>query len=212
MLDQILSRLVALVIAVISAGGYPGLALLMALISAGVPIPSELVLPFAGYLVTQGKFTLVGAATAAMLGENVGAALGYQIGYSGGRPLIERYGRFVLLDAHHVEAAERFFARWGSIAALIGRLLPVVRTFIALPAGVARMNRAKFHLYTTLGSWPWCFALAWVGMKLGDKWNTDPRLKEWFHRADVVVVAAVAVLAALFVWSKLKGAKRPRAA
>lgn len=204
MLDHILGQLVGFVIAIISTGGYPGIALLMALIAAGIPIPSEIVMPFAGYLVTQGKFTLVGAATAAMIGENIGAAVGYEIGKRGGRRLIERYGRFVLLDAHHVEAAERFFARWGSIAALIGRLLPIVRTFIALPAGVARMNRAKFHLYTTLGSWPWCFALAWLGMALGDKWNSDPRVREVFHSLDVVIVLVVLVAGAVFVWHRLR--------
>ena len=208
MIQLLLAALAAFAAAVITRGGYVGIALMMAIISAGVPIPSELVLPFAGYLVTKGAFTVVGIATAAMVGENIGAAIGYEIGSRGGRPLIARYGRYVLLDEHHVHVAERFFARWGSAAALIGRLLPVIRTFIALPAGVARMNRVKFHLFTTLGSWPWCFALAWVGVKLGDQWNSDPRLKEWFHRVDGVVVVVVLLLGGLFVWHRVRGVRR----
>lgn len=210
MIQTLLAAVAAFAAAVVTRGGYGGIALMMALISAGVPVPSELVLPFAGYLVTKGAFTVAGIATAAMVGENIGAAIGYEIGSRGGRPLIERYGRYVLLDEHHVLVAERFFARWGSLAALIGRLLPVIRTFIALPAGVARMNRVKFHLFTTLGSWPWCFALAWIGMTLGDRWNSDPRLKEWFHRADAAIVAVVIVLAALFVWQRWRGARAGR--
>ena len=208
MIEQLLAALAALAAAIVVRGGYGGIALMMAVISAGVPIPSELVLPFAGYLVTKGVFTVAGIATAAMIGENIGAAIGYEIGSRGGRPLIERYGRFVLLDEHHVVVAERFFARWGSAAALIGRLLPVIRTFIALPAGVARMNRVKFHLFTTLGSWPWCFALAWIGMRLGDKWNSDPRLKEWFHRADAVIVVVIVALGALYAWHRVRGLRR----
>jgi membrane protein DedA with SNARE-associated domain len=139
-----------------------------------------------------------------MIGENVGAAIGYQIGLSGGRRLIERYGRYVLLDAHHLDQAERFFARWGSIAALIGRLLPVVRTFIALPAGIAKMPLLRFHIYTFVGSWPWCFVLAYVGMKLGERWRTDPQFHEWFHRFHLVVEIALVLGVVWFVWTHWK--------
>ena len=122
-----------------------------------------------------------------------------------------RYGKWLLIDAHHLDQADRFFARFGGPAALVGRLLPVIRTFVALPAGMTGMNRARFHLYTTLGSWPWCFALAWLGMKLGDRWNSDPRVKEWFHRADGVIVAVVVVAGALFVWTRVRAVRRSRA-
>ena len=142
------------------------------------------------------------------IGENIGAAIAYQIGKSGGRPLILRYGRYVLIDAPHVDAAERFFVRWGSVAALIGRLLPIVRSFIAYPAGIARMNRAKFHLYTTLGSWPWCFMLAWVGMKLGKAWDTDPRLKAAFHSAELVIVAVGVAAVAFYIWHRVRGVRK----
>ncbi len=208
MIDNILAWVAGIVIAVISAGGYLGIVLLMALTSAGIAIPSELIMPFAGYLVAQGKFSLIGVATAAAIGENVGAGIAYQIGKSGGRPLIARYGRYVLIDTPHVEAAERFFARWGSAAALIGRLLPVVRSFIAYPAGIAHMNRVKFHLYTTLGSWPWCFALAWIGMKLGKAWDSDPRLKAWFHSADIVILVVLVAGGGWYVWHRVRGAMK----
>ena len=208
MTERILSWLVGVVIAVISALGYLGIAGLMTLTAMGIAIPSELIMPFAGFLVAQGKFSLIGAATAATLGENVGAGVAYQIGKSGGRPLILRYGRYVLIDAPHVDAAERFFARWGSAAALIGRLLPIVRSFIAYPAGIARMNRARFHLYTTLGSWPWCFVLAWIGMKLGKAWDTDPRLKAAFHSAELVIVLLGVAAVGLYLWHRVRGLRK----
>lgn len=210
MIDHILSALAAFVIAVVSAGGYAGVVLLMAIAAACIPIPSELIMPFAGYLVAQGKFTLVGAATAAALGENIGAAIAYEAGKRGGRPLAERYGHLLLVDAHHLDQADRFFARFGPIAALVGRLLPVIRAFIAFPAGMARMNRLTFHVFTTLGSWPWCFALAWVGMTLGARWDSDPRVKLWFHRFDAVVLAVLVAGAAVFVWHRLRGVRRSR--
>lgn len=208
MLDTLLAKLAAFAITVITTLGYPGIVLLMAIESACIPLPSEIIMPFAGYLVAQGTFTLVGAATAATIGENIGGAIAYELGKRGGRPLVERYGHYLLIDAHHLDQADRFFARYGSIAAFVGRLLPIIRTFIAFPAGVARMNRATFHLYTTLGSWPWCFALAWIGMKLGAKWDSDPRIRAAFHSADAVIAVVIVAGAAWFVWHRLRGARR----
>lgn len=212
MIDHLLAWLVGVVIAVISALGYGGIVLLMTLTSGGIPIPSELIMPFAGFLVAQGKFSLIGAATAAAIGENIGAGTAYEIGKRGGRPLILRYGRYLLIDAPHVDAAERFFRRWGSVAALVGRLLPIVRSFVAFPAGIARMNRAKFHLYTTLGSWPWCFALAWIGMRLGKAWDSDPRLRAAFRSVEIVIVVVAAALLALYIWRRVRGLRKTPAA
>ena len=113
-----------------------------------------------------------------------------------------------MIGPGEIDAADRFFARWGSIAVLVGRLLPVIRSFIAFPAGVARMRLVPFHVYTFVGSWPWCFALAWVGMRLGDRWNSDPRLKEWFHRADALVAAVLVIGAAFYLWHRVRGLKR----
>jgi membrane protein DedA with SNARE-associated domain len=126
------------------------------------------------------------------------------VGYFGGRPLVERYGRYVFLSRRELAIADRFFERRGAIAVLIARLLPVIRTFIALPAGIARMPRLKFHVYTFVGSWPWCFVLAYIGMRLGERWNKDPRLKTWFHRLDAVLMALVILGIVYFVWSHIQ--------
>jgi len=204
MLEKIITRLAGIIIAVISKSGYLGVLLLMTIESACIPLPSEIIMPFAGYLVYTGRFSLLWAATAGALGCNLGSVIAYEIGCYGGRPLVERYGSYVFVGRHELERADRFFRRFGGIAVFLGRLLPVIRTFIALPAGIARMPRLRFHLYTFIGSWPWCFALAWIGMKLGERWDKDPRLKQWFHRLDAVIVAVLLAAIVWFVWSHWK--------
>src|SRR5580700_8890735 len=186
MTAHIIEILGAWITGVISAMGYGGVMLLMAIESACIPLPSEIIMPFSGYLVYTGRFSLLAVATWGAIGCNLGSVVAYEIGYYGGRPLVERFGRYVFLSKRELDIAEHFFQRRGAIAVLIARLLPVVRTFIALPAGIARMPRLKFHIYTFVGSWPWCFALAYVGMQLGEKWDKDPRLKMWFHRLDAI--------------------------
>jgi membrane protein DedA with SNARE-associated domain len=208
MLERIIAALAGFIIAVISGSGYLGVVLLMAIESACIPLPSEIIMPFAGYLVFTGKFNLLWVATAGAIGCNIGSVIAYEIGYHGGRPLVERYGSYILLSRHDVEMADRFFQRFGALAIFIGRLLPVIRTFIALPAGIARMPRLPFHIYTFVGSWPWCFALAWIGMKLGEKWNADPRLKHWLHRLDAVIVLLLLVGLTWFIRSHWKNRMR----
>jgi membrane protein DedA with SNARE-associated domain len=205
MIAHIIEILAVWITGVISAAGYAGVMLLMAIESACIPLPSEIIMPFSGYLVYTGRFSLLPVATWGAIGCNVGSIIAYEIGYFGGRPLVERFGRYVLLSKRDLAIADRFFERRGAIAVLIARLLPVVRTFIALPAGIARMPRLKFHIYTFVGSWPWCFALAYVGMRLGEQWDKDPRLKVWFHRMDGVILAVLIVGIAYFVWSHIKG-------
>jgi len=211
MLEKIIAALAGFIIAVISSTVYFGVLLLMAIESACIPLPSEVIMPFAGYLVYTGRFSLLWAATAGALGCNLGSVLAYEIGCYGGRPLVERYGSYVFLGRHELERADRFFQRFGGIAVFIGRLLPVIRTFIALPAGIARMPRLRFHVYTFVGSWPWCLALAWAGMKLGEQWDKDPRLKQWFHRLDAVIVGVMLAAVVWFVWSHWKGRVRAEA-
>ena len=208
MVEHILAALATFIVGVISSGGYPGLALLMAIESACIPLPSEVIMPFAGYLVSTGRFDLYLAATAGALGCNLGSIVAYEVGKRGGRPLAERYGRYLLIGPGELDAADRFFDRFGGIAVLIGRLLPVIRSFIAFPAGVARMRLVPFHAYTFIGSWPWCFALAWVGMKLGARWDSDPRIKAAFHRADLAIAIVLVLMLALFVWHRVRGLKR----
>ena len=188
MIDGLLAWLVAAVVAVISSSGLLGIALLMAVESACIPLPSEIIMPFSGYLASTGRFSLILVASAGALGCNLGSTVAYYVGYGGGRPLLERWGSYILMSHKDLEQAERFFARFGSLAVFIARLLPVVRTFIALPAGIARMPLLRFQIYTFLGSWPWCFALAWVGYRLGQAWESDPRLRAVMHRLDLLVV------------------------
>jgi membrane protein DedA with SNARE-associated domain len=202
--ERILAPVAAWIIAVISAGGYLGIIALMAIESACIPLPSEIIMPFSGYLVSTGRFDLWLVATAGAIGCNVGSVLAYEAGKRGGRPFVERWGKYVLLNMEHLAQAERFFARWGSITVLVCRLLPFIRSFIAFPAGVARMPLVRFHIYTFVGSWPWCFGLAWVGMKLGAAWHTDPRLSHILHYADAAVIAVLAIGILWFVWHQLK--------
>ncbi len=211
MFEKILSVLATFTIAVISGGGYIGIAVLMAIESACIPLPSEIIMPFAGYLVSTGQFDLYLAATAGAIGCNLGSIVAYEVGKRGGRPMAERWGRYLLIGADELDKADRFFDRWGSLAVLIGRLLPVIRSFIAFPAGVARMRLVPFHVYTFIGSWPWCFGLAWVGMKLGDKWNSDPRVKAAFHQADLAIGLILVALAALYIWHRVNGIRKNRA-
>jgi membrane protein DedA with SNARE-associated domain len=210
MIEKILAPVAAFIIAVISAGGYGGIVVLMAIESACIPLPSEIIMPFSGYLVSTGRFELIWVATAGAIGCNLGSIPAYALGKYGGRPAIERFGKYVLMNMHDLELAERFFARFGSAAVFICRLLPLVRSFIAFPAGVARMRQIPFHIYTFLGSWPWCFALAWIGMKLGERWHTDPRVGRVLHSLDAVIAVVILAGVGYYVWHRLRGRKRAR--
>jgi membrane protein DedA with SNARE-associated domain len=199
LLDRIIAPLAAVIIWTIASMGYVGIVLLMAIESACIPLPSEIIMPFSGYLVSTGRFELWLVATAGALGCNVGSTIAYAVGYWGGRPLVEKWGGYVLMSRRDLALVDRFFARFGGITVFVCRLLPVVRTFIALPAGIARMPQAKFQIYTFLGSWPWCFALAYIGAKLGERWDSDPELRNVMHRFDFVIVAVLVLGIAWYV-------------
>jgi len=198
MTEKILGILFVFIKSLIAATGYGGITILMAIESACIPLPSELIMPFAGYLVYTGAMKLLWVATAGAIGCNIGSLIAYEIGSYGGRPLVEKYGRWLLLSKHELDWADRFFSKWGYLAVFFGRLLPVVRTFIALPAGVARMPRGRFHLYTFIGSWLWCLALAWFGMKLGENWRG---IGKYFHKFDAAIGVLILAGIAWFVWS-----------
>lgn len=204
MSERILAFLVQFVTHVIDSGGYVGIAALMGIESACIPLPSEIILPFAGYLVYLGHLNLYLAATAGAVGCNLGSVVAYWIGAKGGRPLVERYGKWVLMSHRDLDRMTHYFDKYGAITVLLARLLPVVRTFIAFPAGIARMPQLRFHIYTFVGSWPWCFALAYAGMKLGEKWHTDPRFYAIYHRFHVAVEIALVAGIVWFVWTHLK--------
>jgi membrane protein DedA with SNARE-associated domain len=204
MSEKIVALIFQFVIHVINAGGYAGIAGLITLNSCGIPIPSEAIMPFSGYLVYLGRFNLFSVAIAGAVGCNIGSAIAYWIGAKGGRPLVARYGKWVLMNSHDLDLMTRFFEKYGAIAVLIGRMLPMVQTYVAFPAGVGKMPRLRFHIYTTIGSLIWYTCLAWVGMKLGQSWDTDPRLQEAFHRFHLAVELAIVALFLWFLWVHIK--------
>ncbi len=210
MISKVIELLAVFTTGAISAMGYWGVVFLMAIESACIPLPSEIIMPFAGYLVFQGRMSLQGAAIAGAVGCVVGSIPAYYLGMYGGRPLIEKYGKWVLLSHRDLDLADRLFQRWGQWVVFAGRLLPVIRTFIAFPAGVSRMPMGKFIAYTLLGSYPWCLLLAWAGMKLGEAWHTDPRFAAIYHRFEHVILAAFLLAVVWFVWHKVREARRDR--
>ena len=205
-------KLLALFVAFITASGYGGVMLLMAIQSACIPIPSEVILPVAGYALAHSQLQLILLATLASIATNIGSIPAYWVGAKGGRPMVERFGGYVLLSRADLDRTEHFFAKYGAITVLFGRMMPIVRSFIALPAGIAKMNLVKFHVYTFLGSWPWCYALAYVGMKLGARFDTDPRFKEVFHRFHLGVELALVAGIIWFITSHWKNRIRTETA
>jgi len=204
---KIIEILSGLIVATISALGYPGVVLMMGIESACIPLPSEIIMPFSGYLVYTGRFGLWEVATAGAVGCVVGSLVAYWVGMYGGRPVIEKYGRYVLISLHDLDIADRWFARRGELIVFASRLLPVIRTFIAFPAGVARMKLGRFIVYTFLGSFPWCLGLAYAGQKLGEQWDKNVALKSWFHRFDFVIGIVGLVAIGWWIWRHVKDSR-----
>ena len=211
MIARILEFLSGLIIITISTLGYSGIVLLMAIESACIPLPSEIIMPFSGYLVSTGQMNLWLVAIAGAVGCVLGSLVAYWVGSKGGRPLIEKYGRYVLISRHDLDIADRWFSKRGEVIVFVSRLLPGIRTFIAFPAGVARMNLKRFVIYTFAGSLPWCLGLAYVGQLLGEKWNKDETLKTWFHRFDFLILIAGLLLAGWWIWRHVGHLRKEKA-
>lgn len=196
--------------------GLAGIVLAMAIESCCIPLPSEIVMPLAGVMVASGKLlagvnpwlSLVLVALAGSVGCLIGSIAAYGIGYAGGRPLLLKYGRYVLISQHDADRADYFFQKYGSATVFFSRLLPVVRTYISLPAGIAEMPFAKFCVYTFLGSFPWCLLLAYIGTVIGNNLTT---LSPIFHDLDVVIIVAVVALVALYIWRHIRNDRKARA-
>ena len=190
----------------IASWGYVAVAVLMAAENACIPIPSELILGFAGYLIFAGHMSFEGALLAGMVGGLLGSLFAYEVGARGGRPFVDKYGKYFLVKQSHVNVAQDWFDRYGLKAVFFSRMLPVVRTFISLPAGFARVDSKRFFLYTIAGSLPWTAAILYAGMVLGESW-TD--LMEYGHEASMIfVVVAVIVIAVLYLrWRRKKNRK-----
>jgi membrane protein DedA with SNARE-associated domain len=187
MLEKLIALIATWIMGVISTMGYGGIVLLMAIESACIPLPSEIIMPFAGFLIHEGEMELWLVALAGAAGCVLGSIPAYYVGMYGGRPLAEKYGKYILLSKQDLDLADRLFAKHGEIIIFIARMLPAVRTFIAFPAGVVRMNMSKFIIYTFVGSFIWCWLLAFAGMKLGQNWES---LKVYFHEFHYVIAVA----------------------
>lgn len=209
MVGKIIGILSSFIVATISTLGYSGIVLLMAIESACIPLPSEIIMPFSGYLVSRGEMNLWGVGVAGAVGCVLGSLVAYWVGMYGGRPVIEKYGKYILLSRHDLDLADRWFSKYGEAIVFVSRLLPAIRTFIAFPAGVARMNLTRFVIYTFAGSLPWCIGLAYVGQKLGEQWDKNDTLKTWFHRFDFVIGIVGVLAVAWWIWRHIKHSRVP---
>lgn len=201
MVTDIINILAQFVVHTIGVLGYPGIFLLMLLESCGIPMPSEVIMPFSGFLVADGRMLFWLVVAMGTLGNLAGSLLAYWIGYKGGRPLIEKYGKYILISNHDLDLADGWFKKYGDLTVFFGRLLPVIRTYISFPAGISKMNVKRFALYTTLGALPWTALFAWLGVKMGDNWEL---IREKLHNFDLLVGIIIIVLIILFICRHIK--------
>jgi membrane protein DedA with SNARE-associated domain len=185
----------------IDATGHTGIAVLMMFESMIAPVPSEAVMPFAGWLISTGRFTFLGVAVSSTIGSMIGSWISYFIGYYGGKPLVEKFGKYLLLNNSDLEMTEKFFARYGSAAIFIGRFIPVVRHLVSLPAGAGKMNLLPFSIYTLIGATAWNMFLAWVGFKMQEHWD---KIHHYSQPVDIAMVVIIIAFGVYFVKSHLK--------
>ncbi len=200
------THLLTLIGNVYDAISWPGVILLMAVESAAIPVPSELIMPLAGWMLVKQKDLgfewVVFAGLCGAIGNTLGSLIAYYAGARGGRPMVEKYGRYILISRHDLDLADRFFHKWGAWAVLFARLLPIVRTFVSVPAGVSRMDLMRFTIFTFVGSFVWSLALASGGYVLGQNWED---LRNWMRPADYPIAAIILVL---FVWYVVRHVRR----
>ena len=198
---ELLTTISSFIIGIISDFGYFGITLLMALESACIPIPSEVIMPFSGYLVFTDRFAFWLVVFAGTIGNLFGSIIAYFVGLKGGRPLIEKYGKYILINRHELEWAENWFKKYGNISVFFSRVLPVVRTFISFPAGIAKMPFWKFCLYTFLGSLPWSIFLTYIGVVTGENWKS---LETYFRKFDWLIIVLAILFIGLWFYKKIK--------
>lgn len=204
MIHQIITGITTWITHVIAAMGYPGVAFLMAIESAAIPLPSEVIMPFSGFLAATGQFNIWLLAFAGAIGSTIGSAVTYYIGYHGGQMLAKRYEQIVHVSAGELGFTEKFFNRYGVKSTLIGRVLPVIRTFISIPAGIAKVPVGRFLFYAFVGSYIWSLFLAWLGLKLGQNWE---KLGSYFHKFDALIFVVVILALALWIWRHFRHQK-----
>lgn len=203
-LDSVLAPIVGFIEHTIATMGPLGISMLMAIESCNVPLPSEAILPFAGYLVSKGHMSIHVAAFAGAIGCVLGSVPSYYLGYFGGRPFVEKYGKWFLVSKHDLEMADKWEQKYGNLAFFICRMLPIVRTFISLPAGILKANLKQFLAFTFLGSLIWSYPLVYVGMKLGEH---SEALKAFWHKFDISIVLILGVLFVLYLTNHFKHLK-----
>ena len=200
MISGLITILSGFVISAIHATGYAGVFFLMLIESCGIPMPSEIIMPFAGFLVENGTMSFWLVVFAGTFGNLVGSLLAYWIGARGGRPLIEKYGKYILIHKDDLDLADRWFTKYGEATTFVGRLLPVIRTYISFPAGIAKMDIKKFSFYTFIGALPWCILFTWLGVKLGANWEL---IKEKMHGLDLLIIGVVIILILVYIFKHL---------
>lgn len=205
MITEIINLLAGAVVWAINLTGYAGVFFLMLIESCGIPMPSEVIMPFAGFLVVSGKLGFWQIAIIGAVGNLAGSILAYCIGKRGGRPFLEKYGKYFLIHSRDLDVADKWFAKYGELTVFFGRLLPIIRTYVSFPAGISKMNLKKFSFYTFAGALPWSILFAWLGVKMGNNWEL---IREKLHNFDLAMAIAVVVLAALYVWRHLKCKQR----
>lgn len=204
MLSPVIDILAHWITATINYLGYGGIYVLTFLSACGIPMPTEITLPFSGFAIGSGQLHFVTVVITGVAGDLTGALLAYYIGFRGGRPLIEKFGRYVLLSKHDLNIAERWFVRYGAITTFFGRMLPVVRTYVSFPAGMSRMNVAKFIIFTTLGALPWVIGLTYIGLIMGENWTL---VREKMQRFDLAIIIVIIILITLWVLRHRKHSK-----
>ena len=204
MINEILIALANWIQGVITHLGVWGVALLMAIESCNIPLPSEAILPFAGYLVTKGAFSIHAAAFFGAIGCVLGSVPSYYLGYFGGRKFVEKYGKYFLISKHDLEIADKWVDKYGDWSFFLCRMLPVVRTFISLPAGILRARKRTFFLFTFVGSLVWSYVLVFVGVKLGE--NTET-LKHIWHKFDALIIICCVILGIIYIYHHIKNLK-----
>lgn len=203
--ESVIEVIVFWVMDVIASLGYPGIFLLMAAESALIPIPSEIIMPFSGFLATEGRFTLLNIALTGALGNLAGSWIAYAIGFWGEKALVRKlvikWGKYILLTEEEFDFSLKLFARYGQWVAAIARVLPAIRTVISLPAGIAKLSFWKFSALTFVGSFIWSYFLGYLGVKLGENWQI---IRPYFRKFDFVIVALTIILVASYIYYKFR--------
>ena len=201
MFTLIIDILADVVVRTIDFLGYPGVFFLMLVESCGIPMPSEIIMPFSGFLVAEGKMNFWAVSFVGAFANLAGSLIAYWIGLKGGRALIEKWGKYILISKRDLDLADRWFMRFGNLTVFFGRLLPVVRTYISFPAGVAKMEMKRFSLYTFAGALLWSILFTWLGVKMGDNWE---QIREKLHNFDLAIVVLIAIGITWYVWRHIK--------